>query len=137
MPLYLTQTRGWDLKQIALLAWLPFLAADCGCLFGDALNLWLQKYWRISLINACRAAFTLGAGMMLGVGFVGFVQSPYAAIALLSLAGFAHQTLSVFVITSRLTCSRRMRWQRLPGCELIRQRRSAHLLASYRRADSL
>ncbi len=36
---------------------------------------------------------------MLGVGFVGFVQSPYAAIALLSLAGFAHQTLSVTVIT--------------------------------------
>ena len=36
---------------------------------------------------------------MLGVGFVGFVQSPYAAIGLLSLAGFAHQTLSVTVIT--------------------------------------
>jgi ACS family hexuronate transporter-like MFS transporter len=99
MPLYLTQTRGWDLKQIALFAWLPFLAADFGCLFGGALSLWLQRYWRISLINARRAAFTLGAGMMLGVGFVGFVQSPYAAIALLSLAGFAHQTLSVTVIT--------------------------------------
>jgi len=99
MPLYLAQTRGWDLKQIALFAWLPFLAADFGCLFGGALSLWLQRYWRISLINARRAAFTLGAGMMLGVGFVGFAQSPYAAIALLSLAGFAHQTLSVTVIT--------------------------------------
>jgi ACS family hexuronate transporter-like MFS transporter len=99
MPLYLSQTRGWDLKQIALFAWLPFLAADFGCLFGGALSLWLQRYWRINLINARRAAFALGAVMMLGVGFVGFVQSPYAAIALLSLAGFAHQTLSVTVIT--------------------------------------
>ena len=36
---------------------------------------------------------------MLGVGFVGVVASPYAAIALLGLAGFAHQTLSVTVIT--------------------------------------
>jgi ACS family hexuronate transporter-like MFS transporter len=99
MPLYLSQTRGWALKQIALFAWLPFLAADFGCLFGGALSLWLQRYWRINLINARRAAFTLGAVMMLGVGFVGFVQSPYAAIALLSLAGFAHQTLSVTVIT--------------------------------------
>ena len=62
-------------------------------------SLWLQRYWGISLINARRAAFTLGAVMMLGVGFVGVVQSPYAAIALLSLAGFAHQTLSVTVIT--------------------------------------
>jgi ACS family hexuronate transporter-like MFS transporter len=99
MPLYLSQTRGWDLKQIALFAWLPFLAADIGCIFGGAFSLWMQKYWRISLINARRASFTLGAVMMLGVGFVGFVQSPYAAIALLSLAGFAHQTLSVTVIT--------------------------------------
>jgi hypothetical protein len=33
--------------------------------------------------------------MMLGVGFV---QSPYATTALLSLAGFAHQTLSVTAI---------------------------------------
>jgi ACS family hexuronate transporter-like MFS transporter len=36
---------------------------------------------------------------MVGVAFVGFVESPYVAVALLSLAGFAHQTLSVTVIT--------------------------------------
>lgn len=99
MPLYLSQTRGWDLKQIALFAWLPFLAADIGCIFGGMVSLWLQKHFHFSLINARKAAFTLGAVMMLGVGFVGFVESPYAAIALLSLAGFAHQTLSVTVIT--------------------------------------
>ena len=99
MPLYLSQTRGWNLKQIALFAWLPFLAADIGCIFGGTFSLWLQKYWGFRLINARRAAFTLGAITMLGVGFVGFVQSPYTAIALLSLAGFAHQTLSVTVIT--------------------------------------
>jgi MFS transporter, ACS family, hexuronate transporter len=84
------------LKQIVLFAWLPFLAADIGCLFGGTFSLWLQKYWHINLINARRAAFRLGAVRMLGVGFV---ESPYAAIALLSLAGFAHQTLSVTVIT--------------------------------------
>jgi ACS family hexuronate transporter-like MFS transporter len=33
------------------------------------------------------------------MAFVGFVSSPYAAIALLCLGGFAHQTLSVTVIT--------------------------------------
>jgi ACS family hexuronate transporter-like MFS transporter len=36
---------------------------------------------------------------MLAVGFVGFVENPYAAVALLSVGGFAHQTLSVTVIT--------------------------------------
>ena len=58
----------------------------------------LQKVG-VSVINARRCAFTVGAGLMLGVPFVGIVESPYAAIALLSLAGFAHQTLSVTVIT--------------------------------------
>ena len=33
------------------------------------------------------------------MAFVGFVDSPYVAIALLCLGGFAHQTLSVTVIT--------------------------------------
>jgi len=33
------------------------------------------------------------------VAFVGTVRNPYVAVALLSLAGFAHQTLSVTVIT--------------------------------------
>jgi ACS family hexuronate transporter-like MFS transporter len=99
LPLYLTNVRHMELKQIALFAWLPFLAADLGCIFGGVLSMALQKYGRVGLINARRTAFTTGACLMQGVAFVGFVKSPYAAIALLSLAGFAHQTLSVTVIT--------------------------------------
>ncbi len=88
-----------DLKQIALFAWLPFLAADFGCLFGGMIAAQLQKRFGVSIVNARRWAFTLGAFMMVSMSFVGFVESPYAAIALLSLGGFAHQTLSVTVIT--------------------------------------
>ena len=98
VPLYLTTVRGFDLAQIAMFAWLPFLAADLGCMFGPIVVLWLQKRG-VRLINARRGAFTVGACMMMGVAFVGYVESAYAAIALLSLAGFAHQTLSVTVIT--------------------------------------
>ena len=98
VPLYLVQTRGFDLKQIAMFAWLPFLAADAGCVFGPAVADFLQRRG-VSLINARRGAFTLGALMMTGMTFVGRVESPYAAIALLCLGGFAHQTLSVTVIT--------------------------------------
>jgi MFS transporter, ACS family, hexuronate transporter len=99
VPLYLTTVRHFDLKQIALFAWLPFLGADLGCLFGGTVAMALQKYAGLSLVNARRGAFTVGAVLMTGVAFVGFVQSPYVAIALISLAGFAHQTLSVTVIT--------------------------------------
>lgn len=98
VPLYLTTVRGFDLVQIAMFAWLPFLAADLGCLFGPLVVLALQRRG-VRLIDARRGAFTVGACMMMGVAFVGYVDSPYAAIALLSLAGFAHQTLSVTVIT--------------------------------------
>ena len=98
LPLYLTTVRGFDLKQIAMFAWLPFLAADLGCMFGGTISIALQKRG-VGLINARRTAFTVGALLMMGVAFVGIVDSPYLAVALLSLAGFAHQTLSVTVIT--------------------------------------
>jgi ACS family hexuronate transporter-like MFS transporter len=106
VPLYLTQVRGFDLKQIAMYAWLPFLAADLGCVFGPGVVLFLQKRgW--DLIDARRGAFTVGAFLMIGVAFTGTVQSPIAAVALLSLAGFAHQTLSVTMITMATDLFRR------------------------------
>lgn len=98
VPLYLSQTRGFDLKQIALFAWMPFVAADLGCMAGPVIAMFLQKRG-VSLINARRIAFTLGAVLLTGMMFVGKVESAYAAIALLCLGGFAHQTLSVTVIT--------------------------------------
>ncbi len=98
LPLYLSTVRHMDLKQIALTAWLPFLAADIGCIFGGFLSRIFQKRG-LTLINSRRATFTFGALIMVGVAFVGAVESPYTALALLSLAGFAHQTLSVTVIT--------------------------------------
>ena len=99
LPLYLKNVRHFDLKQIAMFAWLPFLAADLGCLFGPTIAATIQKYTAVSLINARRCAFTIGACLMIGIAFAGFVESPYIAVILISLAGFAHQTLSVTVIT--------------------------------------
>ncbi|HXY68184.1 MAG TPA: MFS transporter [Gemmatimonadales bacterium] len=98
VPLYLTAVRHFDLRQIALFAWMPFLAADAGCLFGGFVSLQLQRRG-MRLLDARRSAFTLGAVLMTGVAFAGLVRSPYVAVALISLAGFAHQTLSVTVIT--------------------------------------
>src|SRR5450759_1743692 len=34
LPLYLSSVRHMDLKHIAMFAWMPFLAADFGCVFG-------------------------------------------------------------------------------------------------------
>jgi ACS family hexuronate transporter-like MFS transporter len=107
LPLYLAKERNWDLKTIAMFSWLPFLAADFGSLFGGLLAATLQKYAGVSLINARRFAFTAGAGLMVSVAFAGRVNDPYLAILLFSLAGFAHQTLSVTVITMSTDLFRR------------------------------
>ena len=135
LPLYLSTVRHMDLKHIALFAWMPFLAADFGCLFGGLVAMRrCRNDVGLSVINARRCAFTLGACLMMGVGFVGFVQSPYAAIALLSLAGFAHQTLSVTVITMASDLFKQKR-----GCHgrrdggHVRQCGAADLLAADRR----
>jgi ACS family hexuronate transporter-like MFS transporter len=69
LPVYLTEVRHFELKQIAMFAWLPFLAADAGCLVGGTINQTLQKYGKLSLLNARRAAFTRTC-LMMGVGLV-------------------------------------------------------------------
>lgn len=98
VPLYLSTERGFDLKHLALFGWMPWLTADIGCLVGPTIALWLQKRG-VSLINARRWAFSVGALLMTGMMFVGTVHDPYTALALLCLGGFAHQTLSITVIT--------------------------------------
>jgi ACS family hexuronate transporter-like MFS transporter len=98
VPLYFATERNLDLKQTLIFSMLPFVTADIGCLTGPTITLWLQRRG-IGLINARRWAFTVGALLMTGMMFVGQVESAYAALALLCLGGFAHQTLSITVIT--------------------------------------
>ena len=98
MPLYLMKERGFNIKEMALFVWLPFLTADIGCLTGPTIARWLHKRG-LSLINARRSAFTVGALLMMSMVFVAKVHDPYMAIALFCFVGFAHQTLSITVIT--------------------------------------
>ncbi len=106
LPLYLSSVRNFNLKEIAMTAWLPFLSADLGCMCGGFVVLALQKRG-VGLIDARRWAFTLGAFMMTSMALVGWVDSPYVAIGLLCIGGFAQQTVSVTVITMATDLFRR------------------------------
>jgi MFS transporter, ACS family, hexuronate transporter len=99
MPLYLYQARGFDLKAIALTAWLPFVAADLGCMVGGPLSAWLKRHFDLPIVNGKRAVFTMAAVLMVGMTGVGLVSNPAWAVFLLCLGGFAHQTLSITVIS--------------------------------------
>lgn len=99
IPLYLVTERHMNLKEIALFAWLPFLAADLGGLFGGYLSPFLMKHLRVPLIWSRIAGVVLGAVMMIGPACIGLVASPYQAIALFCVGGFAHQMISALVNT--------------------------------------
>ncbi|MFU2316206.1 MFS transporter [Rahnella sp. PCH160] len=98
MPLYLVTVRHMDLHEIAIFAWLPFLASDFGCMFSGFMCRILNARG-ISIINARRITFTFAAVLMLSMAGVGLVSNVYIAIALFCIAGFAHQCLSITVIT--------------------------------------
>jgi ACS family hexuronate transporter-like MFS transporter len=99
VPLYFAKDRGWDLTHIALFVWVPFLAADAGGILGGYVAPWLQRRRGLSLEGSRIAGIWIGAVLMIAPGCVGLVASPYVAIALLAVGGFAHQAISVLINT--------------------------------------
>ncbi len=98
IPLYLVAVWNLDLKQIALWAWLPFLAADFGSLAAGLMPTWLMKRGA-SLLASRKITMTLGALCMIGPACIGLATSPQMAIALFCIGGFAHQMLNGALIT--------------------------------------
>lgn len=94
VPLYLANERGMDLKHIVMFAWLPFLAADLGSIASGYLTTLYRKVFGCTRINSIVASSVTGAFMMLSLALVAVTQSPYAAIALISIGGFGHQVIS-------------------------------------------
>ena len=102
IPLYMMTERHMNLKEVAMFAWLPFLAADIGCVLGGYLSPIYHRYLKVSLLTSRKLVVVTGSLCMIGPACVGLVGSPYAAIALLCIGGFAHQTLSgaLYAVTS-------------------------------------
>lgn len=99
IPLFMFKAYGFNLKEIAMFAWMPMLFADLGCILGGYLPPLFQKYLKVNLIVSRKLVVTMGGLLMIGPGTIGLFTSPYAAIALLCVGGFAHQSLSGALIT--------------------------------------
>jgi ACS family hexuronate transporter-like MFS transporter len=99
IPLYLATERHWNLTQIALFAWAPFLAADLGGIVGGYLSPWMMRRFRLSLLAARKVSVALGAILMIAPGCVVLVGNAYGAVTLLCVGGFAHQVISVSINT--------------------------------------
>jgi MFS transporter, ACS family, hexuronate transporter len=98
IPLYLVAVWNVDLAGIAMMAWLPFVAADLGSLTAGLLPPLLMRRGA-SLIASRKITMTVGALCMGGLAFIGLAGSPEVAIALFCLGGFAHQMLNGALLT--------------------------------------
>ena len=94
VPLYLAKAYGMDLKQIALFAWLPFLAADLGSVASGYLTRLYVRIFGCTRVNSIVASSITGAFLMISLAVMAFTSNPYVAIALISVGGFGHQIIS-------------------------------------------
>ncbi|MCE5198471.1 MAG: MFS transporter [Armatimonadota bacterium] len=98
IPKYFKDARGFDLKQIAMFVWLPFVAADIGSVVGGALSSLLIKRG-VSVIKARKLALCSCALLMPVAILTVHAQSWQLAIVCLGVATFAHQAWAASVLT--------------------------------------
>ena len=90
LPEYLTKARGLSLKQIGLWAWVPYLAASMGSLFGG----WLagRLISRGMSVNRARKTVIVIAASMTPAGLLAArAHSTFSALAFISLVLFSFQ----------------------------------------------
>jgi ACS family hexuronate transporter-like MFS transporter len=96
LPTYLLNDRGFDIRGVGSVAWIPFAAAGLGPLVGGVLSSWLLH--RGYSVNASRKiALGLSAVVMPCVMLVPFVSVPWV-IVLFSVAFFGQQSWSTLVM---------------------------------------
>ena len=90
LPLYLYKVHGFDLKQIGLFAWVPFVAADAGSLFGGWLSGFLiGRGWSV---NAARKAVIGFAALLMPAGIAAaYTPDAMGALALIGVVLFGFQ----------------------------------------------
>jgi ACS family hexuronate transporter-like MFS transporter len=92
LPIYLAETFGFDIKQIGLFAWVPFVGAMLGSLFGGWLAGRIIRAGR-GVDAARKATITLGGVIILpALLFTTQAASPLIAVLLIAAILFGFQT---------------------------------------------
>jgi ACS family hexuronate transporter-like MFS transporter len=89
-PKYLENERGFNLKQMGMVAWIPFAALAAGNVFSGALPRWLiSRGWTL---NKARKTTMLwvSCGMVVLCYLVTRAPTPFLAVTLLALVMFGH-----------------------------------------------
>ena len=89
LPKYLVDARGFTLEQMAMVAWMPYLSADLGAMFGGWMSgRLIAKGWNTL---SARTAVMLPAALVMPVSLiVATTPSSAIAIATICVVTFAH-----------------------------------------------
>jgi ACS family hexuronate transporter-like MFS transporter len=96
LPKYLYDARGFDIKAVGRLAWIPYAASGVGCLVGGGFSSWLVRR-QFSLGVSRKVALGLSAVVMPTILLVPHVEVSWA-LAIFSLAYFGQQSWSTLVM---------------------------------------
>jgi MFS transporter, ACS family, hexuronate transporter len=90
LPIYLSDARGFNLLQIGLFAWIPFLFSDLGGLFVGRLSGWLiERGWTV---RQARLRLLWLSGILVPIaGLAAVVDNAFVALGLISFGLFANQ----------------------------------------------
>ena len=90
LPLFLYKVHGFDLKQIGLFAWVPYVAADAGSLFGGWLSGFLiGRGWTV---NAARKAVIAFGALLMPAGIAAAITpDSMTALFLIGVVLFGFQ----------------------------------------------
>ncbi len=97
-PKYLTDARHLTLSQVGRIAWLVYLAADIGCIFGGYLSGLLIKR---GFTAARSRIWVMGiAAILLPLSpLINSASSPLMAVGIASIAAFAHLSWQISIST--------------------------------------
>jgi ACS family hexuronate transporter-like MFS transporter len=98
IPLYLATERHLQLKEIAVFAWLPFLAGDLGSLVGGALGPLFMRAGA-PVIRARKLSALTCAVLMVFAVFIGSAPNAAWAVFFFCVGAFAHQAMSATLLT--------------------------------------
>ena len=91
LPLYLYKVRHFSLQEIALFAWMPFIAADAGSLFGGWFSGHLiRRGWTV---DRARKSVILGGMVLMCCGIpAALTRNAMSALAFIALVLFGFQS---------------------------------------------
>jgi len=98
LPQYLSDARGFSLKQIALSAWVPFVAADIGNFTGGWISGWCIRRG-FSVVRARTWVCIVSCIPILAGMPVARVHSPYVALGLICIALWGYASWSTMGLT--------------------------------------